>query len=203
MVEATPQHLLDCATLVYDDLLKRPDFVLQVMKANDFVDLIYIGRIRQKKRVTTNFKGEKCWFQIGICRREKNLYARELELYASLAKRSILILRYNKVGFRVERRHHLQSVCLQDVVLVDQTDEKSGWSLLQRPPYSPDLAPRRHFICLGPLEQHLGGKHFADDDDVQHEILLWMRQQPKEFYAAGIRALIKRWDNIGGEYVEK
>ncbi|GBN88374.1 hypothetical protein AVEN_112599-1, partial [Araneus ventricosus] len=26
-------------------------------------------------------------------------------------------------GLRVERRHHLQSVCLQDVILVDQTDE--------------------------------------------------------------------------------
>ncbi|GBM06839.1 hypothetical protein AVEN_173594-1 [Araneus ventricosus] len=27
------------------------------------------------------------------------------------------------VGLHVERRHHLQSVCLQDGVLVDQTDE--------------------------------------------------------------------------------
>ncbi|GBN32816.1 hypothetical protein AVEN_107015-1 [Araneus ventricosus] len=27
------------------------------------------------------------------------------------------------IGLRVERRHHLQSVCLQDIVLVDQTDE--------------------------------------------------------------------------------
>ncbi|GBN12898.1 hypothetical protein AVEN_50375-1 [Araneus ventricosus] len=33
-----------------------------------------------------------------------------------------------------------------------------------------------------------------------------MRQQPKELYAAGTGALIKRWDkciNIGGDYVEK
>ncbi|GBL95903.1 hypothetical protein AVEN_227138-1 [Araneus ventricosus] len=62
------------------------------------------------------------------------------------------------------------------------------------------------FHLFGPLKQHLGGKHFADDDDVQHEVLLWMTQQPKEFYAAGIGALIKRWDkciNIGGDYVEK
>ncbi|GBL80361.1 hypothetical protein AVEN_92271-1 [Araneus ventricosus] len=40
MIEATPQHLLDCVALVYDDLLKRPDFVLEVMKANDRMDLI-------------------------------------------------------------------------------------------------------------------------------------------------------------------
>ncbi|GBN05306.1 hypothetical protein AVEN_71917-1 [Araneus ventricosus] len=40
MIETTPQHLLDCVALVYDDLLKRPDFVLEVMKVNDLMDLI-------------------------------------------------------------------------------------------------------------------------------------------------------------------
>ncbi|GBM45332.1 hypothetical protein AVEN_54393-1 [Araneus ventricosus] len=40
VTEATPQHLLDCVALVYDDLFKRPDFVLEVMKANDLMDLI-------------------------------------------------------------------------------------------------------------------------------------------------------------------
>ncbi|GBL91331.1 hypothetical protein AVEN_203483-1 [Araneus ventricosus] len=35
------------------------------------------------------------------------------------------------LGLRVERRHHLQSVCLQDVVLVDQIDEnRLGLSLV-------------------------------------------------------------------------
>ncbi|GBO14743.1 hypothetical protein AVEN_3775-1 [Araneus ventricosus] len=32
MIEATPQHLLDSVALVYDDLLKRPDFVLEQRK---------------------------------------------------------------------------------------------------------------------------------------------------------------------------
>ncbi|GBM07669.1 hypothetical protein AVEN_228168-1 [Araneus ventricosus] len=40
MIEATPQHPLDCVALVYDDLLKRPDFVLEVIKANYLMDLI-------------------------------------------------------------------------------------------------------------------------------------------------------------------
>ncbi|GBO03801.1 hypothetical protein AVEN_116856-1 [Araneus ventricosus] len=40
MIEATPQHLLDCVALVYDGLLKRPDFVLEVMKPIDLMDLI-------------------------------------------------------------------------------------------------------------------------------------------------------------------
>ncbi|GBN99628.1 hypothetical protein AVEN_238964-1 [Araneus ventricosus] len=29
MIEATSQHLLDCVALVYEDLLKRPDFVFE------------------------------------------------------------------------------------------------------------------------------------------------------------------------------
>ncbi|GBN03407.1 hypothetical protein AVEN_126928-1, partial [Araneus ventricosus] len=40
MIEATLQHPLDCVALVYDELLKRPDFVLEVMRANDLMDLI-------------------------------------------------------------------------------------------------------------------------------------------------------------------
>ncbi|GBM35318.1 hypothetical protein AVEN_195825-1 [Araneus ventricosus] len=46
------------------------------------------------------------------------------------AKESLNEYLQSKVGLRVERHHHLQSVCLQDAVLVDQTDEKSGWSVL-------------------------------------------------------------------------
>ncbi|GBN46190.1 hypothetical protein AVEN_28545-1 [Araneus ventricosus] len=40
LIQATPQHLLDCVALVYEELLKRPDFVLEVMRANDLMDLI-------------------------------------------------------------------------------------------------------------------------------------------------------------------
>jgi hypothetical protein len=38
------------------------------------------------------------------------------------------------------------------------------------------------------------------------EVRKWLKQQPKDFYASGFDALVKRWDkciNVGGEYVEK
>ncbi|GFS48288.1 down syndrome cell adhesion molecule-like protein Dscam2 [Trichonephila inaurata madagascariensis] len=41
-------------------------------------------------------------------------------------------------------------------------------------------------IIRSPQKQHLGGKQFTDHDDIQHEVLLWMTHQPKEFYAPGI-----------------
>jgi hypothetical protein len=43
----------------------------------------------------------------------------------------------------------------------------------------------------------------ADDET---EAGKWVRQQSKNFYAAGFVALVKRWDkciNVGGGYVEK
>jgi hypothetical protein len=44
-------------------------------------------------------------------------------------------------------------------------------------------------IC--PLKRfHLRGKRFADDEDDETEMRKWLRQQPKEFYAAGFDALV-------------
>jgi hypothetical protein len=51
----------------------------------------------------------------------------------------------------------------------------------------------------------LGGKRFADDEEAETEMRMWLRQQSKDFYAAGFDALVKRWDegiNVDG-YVEK
>jgi hypothetical protein len=52
----------------------------------------------------------------------------------------------------------------------------------------------------------LGGKRFADDEEVEPEVQKWVRQQSKDFYAAGFYALVKRWDkyiSIGRRYVGK
>jgi hypothetical protein len=47
----------------------------------------------------------------------------------------------------------------------------------------------------------LGGKRFADDGEVEMEMCKWLRQQSKDFYAAGFDALVNQWDkciNVGG-----
>jgi histone-lysine N-methyltransferase SETMAR len=43
------------------------------------------------------------------------------------------------------------------------------WELLEHPPYSPDVAPI-NFQVFSPLKNHLGGKHFADDEEVEMEV---------------------------------
>jgi hypothetical protein len=50
------------------------------------------------------------------------------------------------------------------------------------------------------------GKRFSDDEEFETELRKWLRQQSKDFYAAGFDALVKRWDKcikVGGGYVEK
>jgi hypothetical protein len=50
----------------------------------------------------------------------------------------------------------------------------------------------------------LGGN--PDEEEVETEMRKWLRQQSKDFHAAGFDALLKLWDkyiSVGGGYVEK
>jgi hypothetical protein len=50
------------------------------------------------------------------------------------------------------------------------------------------------------------GKRLADDEEVETEVQKWLRQRSKDFYAAGLDALVKRWDkcmSVGGGYINK
>jgi hypothetical protein len=71
----------------------------------------------------------------------------------------------------------------------------------EHPPYNPDLVPSDVHL-FGSLKNYPGGKHFADDkEEVEMEMWKWLRQQSKDFDAAGFEALVKRWDNcinVGG-----
>ncbi|GBO16296.1 hypothetical protein AVEN_238799-1 [Araneus ventricosus] len=81
----------------------------------------------------------------------------------------------------------------QDVVLVDQTAENR---------WGKDWLVNATTFTLQP---RLIPKRLSSDDEMI-TFHMRMRQQPNEFYAAGIGSMIKRWDkfiNIGGDYVEE
>jgi histone-lysine N-methyltransferase SETMAR len=63
------------------------------------------------------------------------------------------------------------------------------WELLEHPPYSLDLVPS-DFHLFGLLKRHLGGRQFADDEEVETEVQKWLRQQSKDFYASGFNILM-------------
>jgi hypothetical protein len=68
----------------------------------------------------------------------------------------------------------------------------------------PGPRPER-FPLVWPSERNLSGERFPDDDAVEEAVCAWFRQQPKVFYAAVFKGLVKRWDkclNLYGDYVE-
>jgi hypothetical protein len=49
-------------------------------------------------------------------------------------------------------------------------------------------------------------KDVRKSQTMANQVRKWLRQQSKDFYAAGFDALVKRWDkciSVGGGYVEK
>ncbi|UYV70732.1 hypothetical protein LAZ67_8000400 [Cordylochernes scorpioides] len=54
--------------------------------------------------------------------------------------------------------------------------ENFKWKIFTHPPHSPELAPS-DFHLYPALKWHLGGKHFANDDEVQAEANHWLRRQ--------------------------
>jgi histone-lysine N-methyltransferase SETMAR len=86
-----------------------------------------------------------------------------------------------------------------------ETIEKMGWEILENHPDSPDLA-RSDFHLFGKLKEHLSGKGFASDQEVENETRIWLTNLDANFYAAGILKLVSCWNkclNLFGDYVEK
>ncbi|UYV61347.1 hypothetical protein LAZ67_1004499 [Cordylochernes scorpioides] len=63
--------------------------------------------------------------------------------------------------------------------------ENFKWEIFTHPPHSPELAPS-DFHLYPALKWHLGGKHFANDDEVQAEANHWLLRQDTAWYKSGI-----------------
>ncbi|UYV83572.1 hypothetical protein LAZ67_23001497 [Cordylochernes scorpioides] len=83
--------------------------------------------------------------------------------------------------------------------------ENFKWEIFTHPPYSPELAPS-DFHLFPALKWHLGGKHFANDDEVKAEENHWLRRQDTAWYNSGIKKLLQRYQKCldrNGDYLEK
>jgi len=68
------------------------------------------------------------------------------------------------------------------------TIHKLKWKVPLHPPYSPDLAPSDYHL-FGPLNEHLGGKRFHNNEEVVQDVQEWVHWQPKDFFLRGIHKL--------------
>ena len=76
---------------------------------------------------------------------------------------------------------------------------------MNRPPYSPDLAPCDYFLFRH-LKKHLRERRFSSDTDVQVDVTSWLEGQDSSFYLAGTSSLPAKWNKcieLNGGYIEK
>jgi len=59
---------------------------------------------------------------------------------------------------------------------------------------------------VGPLKEALRGRRFTSNEEVKEAVHIWLREQPKSFFSAGIQKLVERYNKctvLQGGYVEK
>jgi len=82
---------------------------------------------------------------------------------------------------------------------------KMGFTVLEHPAYSPDLASSDYHL-FGALKDALRGRRFTSDEGVKEVVHEWLAAQPKTFFSEGIQKLLEhRNKRIAkhGEYIEK
>ncbi|GFR97893.1 histone-lysine N-methyltransferase SETMAR [Elysia marginata] len=76
-----------------------------------------------------------------------------------------------------------------------------GWTTLPHPSYSLDSASSDYHL-FSPMKQGLRGKH-NEDEKVKNADKIWLKGKQIQFYEAGIRDFVKRWNvalERGGDY---
>ena len=79
-----------------------------------------------------------------------------------------------------------------------------GFTLLNHPPYSPDLAPSDYHLFTK-LKKHLKGNRFESTDDVKRATEEFFEDLPASFYLEGIEKLetrSKKCIELKGDYIE-
>ena len=83
--------------------------------------------------------------------------------------------------------------------------EHAGLTLLQHPPYSPDLAPSDYYLFRH-LKKHLRGKSFTGVEDLQRAVEEFFGNCTPDFFKKAFLELLHRWQKCverGGSYIEK
>jgi histone-lysine N-methyltransferase SETMAR len=89
--------------------------------------------------------------------------------------------------------------------LILEKIDRCGFSTLEHPAYSPDLAPS-DFYLFRHLKKHLAGKFFVSSDSLKEEVSKFFDDKPKSFFNDGFFELPVRWKkciNNNGSYIEK
>ena len=126
--------------------------------------------------------------------------------YATLMKKlldAVKEKRRGKLSAGVLLLHDNAPAHRADISVV--TIHECGFTQLDHPPYSPDLAPSDFFFFPN-LKRELRGKRFNDISEVTHAAEAYIDIQDKSFFSQGLQLLKERYLKciaVQGDYVEK
>ncbi|GBP08968.1 Mariner Mos1 transposase [Eumeta japonica] len=86
-----------------------------------------------------------------------------------------------------------------------QALKDTGFSEIDHPPYSPDLAPSDYFLFSN-LKKELRGRRFVDDNQMKMAVESHFNCKEKEYFLGGLKALYTRCEkciSLEGDYIEK
>ncbi|GBP16147.1 Histone-lysine N-methyltransferase SETMAR [Eumeta japonica] len=86
-----------------------------------------------------------------------------------------------------------------------QALKDTGFSEIDHPPYSPDLAPSYYFL-FSSLKKELRVRRFVDDNQMKMAVESHFDCKEKEYFLGGLKALYTRCEkciSLEGDYIEK
>ncbi|GFW04016.1 histone-lysine N-methyltransferase SETMAR [Trichonephila clavipes] len=70
---------------------------------------------------------------------------------------------------------------------------KFKWDVFQHPPYSPNITPSDYHLFTA-MKKWLGGKHFADVEELKNAVTHLFKSQADAFYTEEIGKLVQQYD---------
>ena len=70
-----------------------------------------------------------------------------------------------------------------------------GWTKLQQPPYSPDIAQSDYHLFRS-MDHFLRGRRFTEDGQVRAALEDFFSSKPTKFYTDGIRLIREKWKKV-------
>ncbi|KZC13398.1 Histone-lysine N-methyltransferase SETMAR [Dufourea novaeangliae] len=105
----------------------------------------------------------------------------------------------------IEFLFHQDNAPVHTSVITMANINELKFELLHHAPYSPDLAPSDYFLFPN-LKKWLGGKRFANNEEVESAVDGYFEELDGSRYKQGIEAIEHRWEKcieLKGDYVEK